>query len=218
MQTLLVLRQTLFRFFSLLFLYPSTENLFGIQLGASELLNSHQAWSDKPYAEKLSTLLALLSNVYPDDRKKIVDEYNRLFLVKPKVSPYETSYLKLLGQSEGTIAADVSGIYGWAGLVVSPDMNELPDHIAVELEFMSFLYEKEITANEEGSPTDITTTQQEQRDFMTNHLARWYPQFAKKALSEADENLIYRNVVETLYSFLRSELEILKIREPQGSN
>jgi TorA maturation chaperone TorD len=211
-QNQLILRQALYRFFGSLFLYPDQELLMSAMGGAQELLDSRALWEEYAFAEKLSALITFLLNFTADERKTIVDGYNRLFLVKPLAPPYETSYLKVPGQSEGTLAAEISGTYGQAGLIVSPETNELPDHIAVELEYMSFLCEKELTALQNDDADELASTLQEQQHFMDHHLARWYPQFAKKALSTGVESTLYQHVIGTAFAFLRSELELLEIK------
>jgi TorA maturation chaperone TorD len=115
-----------------------------------------------------------------------------------------------LGQSEGTIAANISGIYSMAGLTVSPKLNELPDHIAIELEFMSFLCEKELLALKDRNEEIAVVAQMEQKNFMGEHLARWYPKFAMKVLSETGEDL-YKLLIKTGFVFLRSELKFLEL-------
>ena len=203
-----LLRQALYRFLGSLFLYPDVELLVNLQESAGELLASEDLWKDQVFAEKLHALIANLIAFDLDNRKTIVDEYNRLFLVKPKVPPYETSYIYIFGQSEGTIAANISGIYSMAGLTVSPKLNELPDHIAIELEFMSFLCEKELLALKDRNEEIAVVAQMEQKNFMGEHLARWYPKFAMKALSETSEDL-YKLLIQTGFVFLRTELKFL---------
>lgn len=207
-----IVRQMLYRFLSSLFLYPDEEMLINLQTNGKEMFTVIAFWQEYAFGENLQQLISQVVDFDLKDRKPCVDEYNRLFLVKPQVSPYETTYLKLPGQSEGMIAANVSGIYGLSGLAVSPEINELPDHIAIELEFMSFLCEKETTALKEGNQNGMAAAQQEQRNFMENHLVRWFPKFAKKALKEANHELLYCKVVETTFAFLRDELEVLEIR------
>lgn len=205
----ILFRQALYRLFCSVFLYPDEEMLIDLQIGVGELLNSSDYWNEYTFAENLQQLISNIIDLDLNERKQLVNEYNRLFLIKPKVPPYETTYLKHLGKSEGMIGAELSGIYGSAGLVVSPEFNELPDHIAVQLEFMSFLCEKESTALQEDNQQNLITAQQEQRSFLNNHLARWFPKFAKKVLEEANSELLYRQVVETTFGFLRNELDIL---------
>ncbi|MEE8357731.1 MAG: molecular chaperone TorD family protein [Anaerolineales bacterium] len=210
MQTLF--RQTLYRLLCSVFLYPQEEMLADLQTGVKELHNSRLYWNEYEFADKLRQLISKIIDLDLNDRLPLVNEYNRLFLVKPKVPPYETTYLKLPGQSDGMIGAELSGVYGLAGLAVSPEMNELPDHVAVQLEFMSFLCEKELIALQNNDQEVLADSQQEQRRFLRDHLARWFPQFAKKALEEADRDSFYRQVVETTYAFLYNELDVLDIR------
>lgn len=210
-QNQLILRQALYRFFGSLYLYPDQELLTSAKQGAQELLNSQSLWKEYAFTEKLNALIAFLTHFDHDNRKTVVNEYNRLFLVKPLTPPYETFYLKRPGQSEGALAAEISGLYGQAGLIVSPETNDLPDHIAIELEFMSFLCEKEFNAEREGDDEAANIARQEQQNFNRQHLALWFPKFAKKALEKASDTF-YRRVIETTFAFLRYELELLEIR------
>ena len=207
-----MLRQVLYRFFGSLFLYPDEELLSDIQNGTKEILNNDDLWKDQVIAEKLMALTMFLESINRECRKTIVDEYNRLFLVKPKAPPYESSYIKLSGQSEGMIAAEISGIYGQAGLIVDPETNELPDHIAVELEFMSFLCEKEKIALQDGYQEGVITVQKQQQKFVDEHLACWYPKFAKQTLLETKKSL-YEILTLTTFVFLKNELEYLEIKD-----
>jgi DMSO reductase family type II enzyme chaperone len=211
MQNLLILRQILYRFFSLLFLYPDNETMNDLLVATQELLSTQEYWEKQPYAETLSALLKQLSRSSKEYRKKIIDEYNRLFLINPRVSPYETTYVNSIGKSSGNVVAEISGIYAQAGLAVSPKFNDLPDHIAIELEFMSFLCEKELQGMLESNGEATAVAQQEQRDFLDRHLAFWFPQFTKKVLSETNEQL-YKNVIEAAFSFLRNELALAELK------
>ena len=62
----------------------------------------------------------------------------------------------------------------------------------------------------EGNEETCDSARQEQRDFLNGHLAIWFPQFAKKALSETKEHL-YKYVIEAAFSFLRNELALVEI-------
>ena len=210
MQTLF--RQTLYRLLCSVFLYPQEEMLDDLQAGVKELHNSRLFWTEYTFADHLRQLVSKIIDLDLNDRLPLVNEYNRLFLVKPKVPPYETTYLKLPGQSNGMIGADLMGVYGLAELAVSPEMNELPDHIAVQLEFMSFLCEKELIALQNNDQKEVADRQREQKRFMRDHLVLWFPKFAKKAREEADRDSFYRQVVETTFAFLHNELDLLKIR------
>jgi len=207
-----VLRQALYKLFATLFLYPGEEIILSLKSYAEELNSNSSAWKKYMFAEKLSNLVDQILDIHPSDIKTIVDEYNRLFSIKPAVSPYETSYLAKSGQSQPLIAAELSGIYSQAGLEVSAESNDFPDHIATELEFMSFLCALEIDAIRQEDSQMLSIAQKDQIDFVSKHLSLWYPEFAKKAFQEVDAKLIYRALVECVFAFMRNELSILGIK------
>jgi DMSO reductase family type II enzyme chaperone len=206
-----LLRQALYKLFATLFLYPNEEIILSLKSYAEELNNS-SVWKRYIFADKLARLIDQILDIHPSDSRVIVDEYNRLFFIKPAVSPYETSYLSKSGQSQPLIAAELSGIYSRAGLEVSPEANDFPDHIATELEFMSFLCSLEIDAIEHEDSQKLSTAQKDQIDFVSNHLSLWYPQFAKKAFEETNTKALYRNLVECVFAFMRNELTLLGIK------
>lgn len=206
----LELRQALYRFFAALFLYPEEERMTKLCASAEVLHTNAQQWDSYPYADKLSTLLLAVKDLDARDQKTVVDEYNRLFLVKPLAPPYETYYRSEGGQFDGQIAAEVSGRYANAGLTMDPDLNELPDHVAVELEYLSFLCGKELEATQAEDHTVVEISQGWQREFIIEHLARWFPAFAKEA-REAAQGKLYPAALAASYSFLRSELAFYEI-------
>jgi len=83
----------------------------------------------------------------------------------------------LMGPS--TIA--VRRLYRDAGAGI--DLPELPDHIGVELGFMSFLCEGEERA--EGDPMALDNYRQYQRVFLDQHVLRWVPDYCEIVASRA---------------------------------
>jgi len=73
-------------------------------------------------------------------------EYTRLFRgpVKAEAYPYESMYID--GEIMGASTLDVLRRYEEAGIAVSDDFRDLPDHIAAELEFMHYLSARELDA------------------------------------------------------------------------
>jgi DMSO reductase family type II enzyme chaperone len=207
-----LLRQALYKLFATLFLYPDEELILSLKSYVEELSNNSSAWRKYIFAEKLSQLIDQILDIHPRDSRSIIDEYNRLFFIKPLVPPYETNYLAKSGQSQPLIAAELSGIYSRAGLEVSPDSNEFPDHIAIELEFMSFLCSHETEAIREEDSEKLSSAQKGQIDFMSQHLALWYPEFTKRLFEETNPELIYRSLAVCAFAFIRNDLSILGIK------
>lgn len=68
-------------------------------------------------------------------------EYTRLFLgpFGVAVPPYGSYYLEKSGEVMGETTREVMQLYRKAGLAIDEGFTELPDHIAVELEFAYYL-------------------------------------------------------------------------------
>jgi len=203
-------REVVYRFLAWLFLYPDTDRLQRLKAAAAEL--SHDDWwRDLPLTPSFERLFAILSAVDEAAAKDIVNEYNRLFLVKPQAPAHETFYLDGTGQFRGWMASKLEGIYAKNGLAISPTLNEMPDHLAVELEFMSHLCS--ITNTEDSEMIEAAIVSQ--RAFLTQHLAKWFPKFAKK-VKEAEPQHHYGAAVEATFMFLRGELAVLVSYERSG--
>ena len=68
---------------------------------------------------------------------------------------------------------DATRFYNFFQLRVSPEMQELPDHITTELEFLHYLTFREAQARQQG--TDPTPLLRAERDFLARHLCKWVP-------------------------------------------
>jgi len=158
---------------------------------------------------------------WPDQAKTIAIEFARLFLVPnaAAIHPYESAYCdaltvetpndcmvgfdKIVGDGfpptaplEGLIGGPsmsaVAKIYAEAGFELDPDACELPDHLAIELEFVGRLLERRRL--------------QPARDFFKGHLGRW----AFRCLEDIERNAqtdFFRRAAYLLTTFLRCEEE-----------
>ncbi|MBW8012614.1 MAG: molecular chaperone TorD family protein [Chloroflexi bacterium] len=204
-------RQVAYRLFTYLFLYPEDDNYKIIRSGAQELLDVEYIWEEFSFAPSFKQLLEAFTELPEEIPETLLNEFNRLLWVKPIAPPYESYYLAPDGRLRGNTAADLEGVYRNAGLGVSSKLNELPDHVAVELEFMSFLCSKEVEGMNSGNDQETAAAQEEQRKFLGQHLGVWFPKFAKQVKSNTKEP-IYNQVVDAAFQFLRSEMEYLKVR------
>ncbi|MGC8661938.1 MAG: TorD/DmsD family molecular chaperone [Nitrososphaeria archaeon] len=141
----------------------------------------------------------------PADTDRLEIEYNRLFVGPGHVPcpPYESVYRKdrpLMerGLVMGPSTIDVQKRYGEAGLQKSKDFKDLPDHIAVELEFMRYLCAKEA---DEG-PGKWRTMQVE---FLNHHVKPWYLEFAECVKKHTTG--FYAVLADELAKFLKEEIE-----------
>lgn len=111
---------------------------------------------------------------------EIVQEYCRLFYGPAKLlaPPYESVYREGIVMGESTLS--VIKAYSEAGIAVSQDFKNLPDHVAAELEFMYYLCAKEVEAFEKEDLRGARHYLLLQKLFLKEHLTQWLPQFSKR--------------------------------------
>ena len=206
------LRQALYRFLGMLFLYPGEVRLTKIQVAAGELLAVESAWEYLEFGPQLHKLLAALVGLNDEAIERVEEEYNHLIRVKPVAPPYEAYYLDPQGQARGVIASRLEAEYASAGLAMASSLHDMPDHISVELEFMSFLCAAEVRARATTNEADNVQARIRQRAFLNEHLVRWFPHFARRITDAAPESL-YSLIVATAYAFLRHDLAYLGLRK-----
>lgn len=137
-------------------------------------------------------------------------EHARLFigpfhLVAP---PYGSFYLDdaktVMGESTGRVSA----FYGSCGLNLADDFHELPDHIAVELEFLSFLAHKERESDAAGDRGEVDRFTGLQRSFLDRFLLPWLPPFTRSIL-EGAESSFYRAIARCTETYVTGDRDYL---------
>jgi len=136
------------------------------------------------------------------------EEYTRLFIGPGHlpVPPYESVYRQDVSELErglvmGRSTVDVQRRYTEAGLQLSPDFTDLPDHIAVEMEFMCFLCAKEAEAWQAGDGEAAVRYQILQRAFLGEHLTKWVPAFCQ-AVIQAAQVEFYRGLARLTQAYI----------------
>ncbi|MFQ6082704.1 MAG: molecular chaperone [Candidatus Aminicenantia bacterium] len=135
-------------------------------------------------------------------------EFARLFLGPDKhISPYESVYHKREGEQGllwGEVTVEVKKMIEASGLQFKKDYGGIPDHIGIELEFMSKLIRKEKQAwKKKDVATAIKLLKIEKR-FIDEHLSMWVPLFCEKIIGEAKLNF-YREMAKLTKEFILSE-------------
>lgn len=112
-------------------------------------------------------------------------EYTRLFRgpVKAEAYPYESMYID--GEVMGASTLDVLRRYEEAGVGVSDDFKDLPDHVSAELEFMHYLTARELEAWQRKDQDEAVRFHLLAHSFLNDHLARWVSDFADATLLNA---------------------------------
>ena len=142
-----------------------------------------------------------------DDVESLKVDYAKLFVGPYELlaPPYGSVYLengKLMGDS----TMDVKNWYALEGLEIT--LREVPDHIALELEFVYFLISKETEAISNSSSENAIHYLEKQKAFVETHLGQWVSAFADR-VKERAETEFYRSLAYATESFVRSDLENL---------
>lgn len=144
------------------------------------------------------------------DHEELAVEHARLFigpfqLIAP---PYGSYYLDETRTVMGKSTPQVAAFYQANGLQLAEDFHELPDHIAVELEFMSYLAFKERESLHSGRRELVAQQQLLQREFLAHFLLPWLEPFTK-AIIDDGEAPFYQSVARCTASFVAADLAAL---------
>jgi hypothetical protein len=103
----------------------------------------------------------------------------------------------------GDSTMEVIRMYRNEGLSGSVDTRELPDHVGVGLEFMSYLVFKEIKALETSDLRGADEAVEKQERFSGEFLRRWIPPFCER-IKENTENGFYAALAQCASTFIGS--------------
>ena len=136
---------------------------------------------DTSTAQARSRTYAALAQDFARPQEGLEAEYTRLFIGpgRPVAHPYESVYRE--GQVMGDCTLKVHQRYSAEGL--TPEEHLLPDHVAVELEFMAHLSRREAEARERDDEEGAVACLRQQESFLGQHLGRWLPSFCQRVLA-----------------------------------
>lgn len=134
------------------------------------------------------------------------EEFTRLFLGPGKHFSAHESVQSQSGSGElwGKQTVLVKRFIEEAGFDFERDFNGIPDHISVELEFLSKLVESEADAWAVRDTAAAKNALEWQLDFITRHAGKWMPAFCSKVKAAA-ELPFYPAFCDLVTRFLESE-------------
>jgi DMSO reductase family type II enzyme chaperone len=144
------------------------------------------------------------------------DEYVRTFghSVPKEFPPFETEFTSAQTFRQTADLADIAGFYRAFGVRVVPELGERLDALEVELEFLHLLAMKEAHALARGEAEHASVVAAATRKFLSEHVGRWVPSFAKR-LTAKGRSPLYRALADALGAWIRQDLETLGVRSPQ---
>lgn len=134
----------------------------------------------------IETCAAQLGELDDEQGRLLLEcDYNRLFVGPAKLlaPPYESYYRSKpdeegRGSICGTPMLSVLYEYREHGFDMPEDFVEFPDHVAVELEYLSLLAAGEAATWEAGRADEALQLQQAAAQFRADHLGVWAQEFA----------------------------------------
>ncbi|MBF0624714.1 MAG: molecular chaperone TorD family protein [Magnetococcales bacterium] len=138
----------------------------------------------------------------------LAEEYTRLFLGPgPHLSLHEAVLVPGgAGLLWGRETAVVKTCMGEAGCAVADQAELLPDHLAVELEFMAHLCAEEAQGWLSGDAVGARNAAAWQTAFLNGHLGTWVGS-VRERLEAARPSPFYAVFAELLCAFVRQEVE-----------
>ncbi len=164
--------------------------------------------------------------------EELEEEFQRFFVVPGPdyIPPYESVYkdrweiptctlaggegpiLSATGLMWGPSTVAVKREYEETGFILASNWNEPPDHLGIELEWMSHLCEMECHAWQKKSLRTAQRWKERQRAFLRDHLLSWVPDL-HRAIERSSMNQFYRYLVGQLDEFLRWEVKDIEQRQ-----
>lgn len=170
-------------------------------------------------------------DLLPSSNQDLVEHYDELFglLLSRDCPPYETEYCpQTFSVHRSHQLADIAGFYQAFGLEPSRANPERADHIALELEFMSWLILKEERAVDSGidGRSNAQICREAQQRFLADHLLWWAPAFGFAVRKKVDHIIgeselpcpprsFYGATAQLLAAFTRAERISFGIHPPQ---
>lgn len=142
--------------------------------------------------------------------EELAVDYAKLFVgpFELKAPPYGSLYLDQGHRLMGDSTMEVIQAYQKMGLSIDDEFTELPDHIAVELEFMYYLVYREV-AHFDCSCTEAGQRHMKaQQEFLGEFLLPWIPPFCER-IGQGTETAFYRALADCVSVFSRGDMVYL---------
>ncbi len=185
------------------FAYPDAERIEAIREAGAE-------FAALGIQSPLSGLAQMALAATPGELER---EYIRLCSLSssPDCPGFETAYFSSDAIQQTTRMADISGFYRAFG-VDATSGGVRPDDLPVELEFMSFLCQKEAYATEHLGAPRVKQAARAQRMFLGEHLGRWAAPYGRRIAARAVPGHFYHVAGLALADWIAGECAQLRVR------
>ena len=142
------------------------------------------------------------------DIESLKIDYSKLFVGPYRLfaPPYGSVYLEDTRRIMGNSTMDVMNKYREEGLDIG--IKEIPDHIAIELEFMYLLIFKQVEAIRNSNSENAVSYLRKQKAFLESHLGLWVSEFASN-IEANGQTEFYKNLARSTKLFINEDLKNL---------
>lgn len=166
------------------FLPPQTEEHYTAMVDylADDLadMDHSLAYGIETQLDALRSAMSRLSN-----HEELLVEYSRMFLQPPHEAALNVCY-PLDGAMMGGTVSEIEMFYRNYGVERGDHFKDLPDHVSVQLEFVSYLYRRAAEGLENGKLD--TEAELAAGHFLYEFVSRWVPHF-EAGIEKAGEQL-----------------------------
>lgn len=191
-------RADLCRFLSACYYEPAVE------FSEERLFNSINA-----AASQLSPVLAehaqrLADTFAGEDLQALLVDYTRLFLGpgQPLAVPYGSHWRSPADESVEDPTGSLLQFYDDGGFAIDEGFSDLPDHVAVELEFLYLLCFTQARAESSGERQEASNAVAWRRHFLAQHLGAWVEPLAAAMRLHA-RTAFYRELADITVCWVR---------------
>jgi TorA maturation chaperone TorD len=220
------LRQDAYGLLATAFLYPQ-KALLTTATQVARRLGRQDRWAAElgfygPCRRFLDSVVDLNVSSLPAMQEGYVALFSDSAFPRP-VPLRESAYMDQTAMMAGRAIADLEREYGAAGLSVAT-AGESADHVAVEMEFVSFLCALETHSWESEDVAGALEYIQRERGFLEGHPCRWLASLAR-AIARRDAPSFYAQSSEAAHAMVAHDVDFLaalaaslepQVREQQG--
>ncbi len=154
---------------------------------------------------------------YSDEELSV--EFARLFVgpFELKAPPYGSVYIDEGRRVMGDSTMEIVKLYRETGLVINSDFKDLPDHIAVELEYMYYLIYQEVEFLQSSQSSRAAEFLKYQEMFLNRFLGQWISAFCEKVRENA-ENDFYKLLADCTCDFVLYDRQYINLLTGEGNS
>lgn len=208
-----IARAVIYRLLARCFSYPDRELLEFIDSARIEEFLESWRYLGLDASREIARIASWLEEcpIHEAVLKEMEKEYTWLFIsAYPRVvaPPYSSVYLDKERLVWGKSTAEVARLYEVTGLGIADKFHDIPDHIAAELEFASYLIAEQQKGEQDGSCHTQELASIEKK-LLREHLFRWAPAFFNR-VNDCSRVTFYRVMAGLGRQFMEYDAEQLK--------